>query len=115
MQQDEWRATDGASASDALAKMEMLPGTHASAPDSPFENHTSLFNPCGLTVTVDGRIYIADTGHHRICMVREGILSVLAGSGTRGCVDARGTDAMFAHPCGLAASPDGFLFVAVSL
>ena len=97
--------------------MEVLPGTQAPCNDPPMlqsdSGSAALFNPCGLTVTADGRVYIADTGHHRICVVKDGVLSVLAGSGARGCVDGHGTDAMFAHPCGLAVSPDGYLFVAV--
>jgi len=96
--------------------MEVLPGTQAPCNDPPMlqsdSGSAALFNPCGLTVTADGRVYIADTGHHRICVVKDGVLSVLAGSGARGCVDGHGTDAMFAHPCGLAVSPDGYLFVA---
>lgn len=45
-------------------------------------------------------------------MLKDGVLSVLAGSGARGCNDGRGTEAMFAHPCGLTVSPEGTVFVA---
>ena len=58
-----------------------------------------------------GCTYIADTGHHRICVLKDGVLSVLAGSGARGCWDGRGQEAMFAHPCGLTISPEGTIFV----
>ena len=93
--------------------IEVLEGT---LPPSPEAVHlpgcgTALFNPCGLAVGADGHTYIADTGHHRICVLKNGVLSVLAGSGARGCWDGKGTEAMFAHPCGLAISPEGTIFV----
>lgn len=73
----------------------------------------ALFNPCGLAVSVDGHaVFVADTGHHRICVLTDGVLRVLAGSGARGYADGCGAEAMFAHPCGLAVSPQGTLFVA---
>ena len=74
---------------DTPAPIEVLDGT---LPPSPETVHlpgcgTALFNPCGLAVGADGCTYIADTGHHRICKLQEGVLSVLAGSGARGCWD----------------------------
>lgn len=98
------------------AAIEVLDGT---LPPSPEAVHlpgcgTALFNPCGLAVGADGCTYIADTGHHRICVLKDGVLSVLAGSGARGCWDGRGTEAMFAHPCGLTISPEGTIFVSAA-
>ena len=96
--------------------LDVLDGTLPPSPETMLStsNGVALFNPCGLAVTADGRVFIADTGHHRICMLVDGVLSVLAGSGARGCADGHGPSAMFAHPCGLAISPEGYLFVAVS-
>ena len=94
--------------------IEVLEGT---MPPSPEAVHlggdcgAALFNPCGLAVGADGHTYIADTGHHRICKLADGVLTVLAGSGARGCWDGVGQEAMFAHPCGLAISPEGMIFV----
>ena len=45
-------------------------------------------------------------------MLKDGKLSVLAGTGARGCNDGKASEAMFAHPCGLAVSPEGTVFVA---
>lgn len=99
--------------------LEVLTGTMPPSPEfmacAGSSSGVALFNPCGLAVGMDGRVYIADTGHHRICMVEDGVLYVLAGTGARGCADGPGASAMFAHPCGLAISSEGYLFVAVSL
>ena len=97
-----------------MSLVEVLPGT---LPPTPELIHSSecgaaLFNPCGIATSLDGRVYIADTGHHRICVLQDEKLSVLAGSGARGWADGRGQEAMFAHPCGLAIDPEGNLFVA---
>lgn len=73
----------------------------------------ALFNPCGLAVSAEGhQVFIADTGHHRICVLEDGALRVLAGSGARGYADGKGEAASFAHPCGLAMDSEGTLFVA---
>uniref|UniRef100_A0A6U5EUN1 BTB domain-containing protein n=1 Tax=Calcidiscus leptoporus TaxID=127549 RepID=A0A6U5EUN1_9EUKA len=75
-------------------------------------NAPALFNPCGLAVSAAGAIYIADTGHHRICVLEDGRLRVLAGSGARGYKDGAGQEAAFAHPCGLVIDSENVLFVA---
>jgi len=72
----------------------------------------ALFNPCGLTASANGEVYVADTGHHRICVLKQGGMRVLAGSGARGFADGAGQDAAFAHPCGLAIDSEGTLYVA---
>ena len=41
----------------------------------------ALFNPCGLTASANGEVYVADTGHHRICVLKQDGMRVLAGSG----------------------------------
>ena len=94
--------------------IEVLGGTMPPTPESihSAECGAALFNPCGIACSLDGKVYIADTGHHRICMLKDNVLSVLAGSGARGWADGRGQEAMFAHPCGLAIDTEGTLFVA---
>ena len=66
--------------------VEILEGTLPSTPEGVAA--TSLFNPCGVAVSPTGdRVFIADTGHHRICVLERGGLRVLAGSGARGFAD----------------------------
>ena len=96
-------------ASSNLSPIEILEGT------APTEdpNVASLYNPCGVAVCPMGeRVYIADTGHHRICVLERGGLRVLAGSGTRGFADGAASKAAFAHPCGIALDSSGLLYVA---
>jgi sugar lactone lactonase YvrE len=56
--------------------------------------------PCGLAVGPDGALYIADTGNHRIRVVRNGIVATLAG-GTRGFAVGSGRMAQFDTPVAL--------------
>jgi sugar lactone lactonase YvrE len=77
---------------------------------------TALAFPAGLAVDPRrGRLFIADTGHHRVLVVDLESNEVLdaAGSGTRGLQDGTFAEARFARPRGLAASANGrWLYVA---
>jgi hypothetical protein len=43
--------------------------------------NAELNSPNGITGDQFGRIYIADTGNHRIRMVQDGIITTVAGNG----------------------------------
>jgi DNA-binding beta-propeller fold protein YncE len=60
------------------------------------------------------RLFIADTGHHRIVVTDDsGAVTAVYGSGDPGFADGTGTGAAFSSPQGLALSPDGsVLYVA---
>ena len=68
-------------------------------------------------VVVDGdagRLYVADTNHHRVVVadLETGEVVDVFGSGTRGLRDGVGTAARFDQPQGMALGADGELFVA---
>lgn len=66
--------------------------------------------PSGVAVLSDRAIAIADTGNHRICLLRDGQVTELAG-GAAGSVDGRGPAARFQSPAALTVGPDGALWV----
>jgi sugar lactone lactonase YvrE len=67
-----------------------------------------------IAVDVSGNVVVCDSSDHDIRRVTAaGSVSTVAGLHNRpGQVDAKGTAAMFARPDGIAAAPDGTLFVA---
>ncbi|MDQ6710199.1 MAG: alkyl hydroperoxide reductase [Candidatus Dormibacteraeota bacterium] len=66
----------------------------------------------GKVLASDGRLYIADTNHHRILVAQpDGAIIRILGSGRPGLHDGPGTSAQFQQPQGLA-SGDGVLYVA---
>ncbi len=66
-----------------------------------------------LAIGKDGTLYLADTGNERIRKVAvDGTVTSLAGNGTTGWADGKGTAATFWDPTGLAVADDGTLYVA---
>ena len=78
--------------------------------------HAAQFNaPVGVAVSAGGeRIYVADTYNDRIRLINttDGQVTTLAGGNAPGYADGAGTAALFDTPCGIAATPDGELFIA---
>jgi len=73
-----------------------------------------LSYPCGVTVTADGTLYIADSGNHRIRKVTpSGIISTVAGNGQRSYSGDRGpaTQAAVNQPEGVAVDAAGNIFI----
>jgi len=69
--------------------------------------------PTGVAVDSSGNVYVADYANNRIRKITPaGVVSTLAGSGTRGHVDGPGTTALFDHLIGVAVDSSGNVYVA---
>jgi DNA-binding beta-propeller fold protein YncE len=75
----------------------------------------SLDRPRDVELGPDGRLYVADTDNHRVRAIdlTTGVITTVAGSGTRGFAGDGGpaTDATFNRPFGIAFDRDGNLYV----
>ena len=92
-------------------------GTQGFAGDGAAATAAELDTPSGVAVSVDGRIYIADSHNDRIRVIaQDGTISTFAGSGTRGFSGDYGaaTSATLALPRGLMVTPNGSLLFADS-
>ncbi|MGQ0594444.1 MAG: NHL domain-containing protein, partial [Gammaproteobacteria bacterium] len=77
----------------------------------------SLLYPRTVALSVDGSLYIADTGNHRIRRMRpDGIIATVAGNGNSGFSGDGGpaTQASLAFPAAVAVGADGSLYIADS-
>ncbi len=75
-----------------------------------------LMQPRDVALGADGSLYISDFGANQVYQVANGILSLIAGTGTAG-FSGVGTSALLAQlnaPAGLAADPTGALYIADS-
>jgi sugar lactone lactonase YvrE len=73
-------------------------------------------HPNGIALGADGSIYVADSDNHAIRVIdKSGNVTVLAGNGVQGNIDAVGKEAKFNHPTDLAVAKDGTVYVADSL
>ena len=70
-----------------------------------------LSEPTGLCWK-DGVLYVAESGANRILTITDGAVSVLAGSGAAGMADGDAMQAQMSNPQGVAAAPDGTVYVA---
>ena len=74
-----------------------------------------LNQPAGVAAAPDGRVFIADTGNHRIrALSPSGTLTTIAGRGLRGYAGDAGPalEALLDSPAGLAVDRDGSLYIA---
>ncbi len=68
--------------------------------------------PIGIAVGTDGAVYVADSHNDRIRVVRDGVVSTLAGGDGPGFVDGPGPGARLDTPTGLALDRHGRLWIA---
>ena len=76
---------------------------------------TAQFNtPSGIARAADGRVFVADTFHHRIRVISAdgATVSTYAGDGVSAFADGSTSTARFSSPRGIAVAADGRLFVA---
>ena len=92
--------------------------TYAGSGDNDFADGsalTSQFNaPSGIARAADGRLFVADTAHHRIRVISAdgATVSTYAGDGVENFADGSTSTARFNFPFDVALVADGRLFVA---
>lgn len=89
-------------------------GAKGYAGDGLAATDAALYNPQGLAIDAAGNLYIADTNNHAVRKVgKDGIISTVAGTGTRGYSGDGGlaTKALLNFPTGVAVDPAGNLFI----
>ncbi len=73
----------------------------------------SFNSMAGIAVDANGNVYVSDTGNDLIRKITPaGVVSTMAGNGTRGYLDGTGTSAGFSDPVGIAVDAKGNIYVA---
>ncbi|MFN6018357.1 MAG: choice-of-anchor D domain-containing protein [Verrucomicrobiota bacterium] len=74
-----------------------------------------FFNPHGISVDIEGNVYVTDTGNQRIrSITSKGVVSTLAGSTSTGSKDGPGNQARFNNPLGIAVDGKKNLYISDS-
>ncbi len=74
----------------------------------------SFVMPAAVAVDRDGRVFVADAGANRICVIDHGAVRTIAGGTPAGFADGPAHKARFDLPLGIAVARDGTVFVADS-
>lgn len=90
-----------------------LAGTGSLGYQDGYSSSSRFYSPYGVAVDASGTVYVADTYNNRIRKITpEGMVSTLAGSGTKDDADGKGKLAGFNYPKAVAIDAAGTLFVA---
>ena len=90
----------------------MLAGVEGQIGDSTGSAASALFNaPIGVAVLDDGSVAVADTYNDKVKLIKDGAVTVLAGS-ARGFQDGPSATAKFDTPCGIVLLPGVGIVVA---
>jgi uncharacterized protein (TIGR03437 family) len=76
--------------------------------------NAQFYQPEGVAIDSAGRMYIADTQNNRVRMIANGVITTVAGTGSRGFSgdDGPATSAQLATPVAVAVDPVGNLYIA---
>lgn len=97
---------------DKKGAVSTLAGTEGVIGDADGPALTAKFNaPIGVAILKDGAVVIADTYNDKIKLIKDGVVTTLAGS-SRGFQDGSAASAKFDTPCGIAVMEDGSVIVA---
>lgn len=92
-----------------------LAGSGAAGADNATGTAATFNLPESIAVDATGNLYVADNGNNLIRKITpDGIVTTLAGSGTRGSANGTGTAASFNSPFGVAVDASGSVYVADS-
>jgi sugar lactone lactonase YvrE len=74
----------------------------------------AVFNsPVGITIDKDGNLYVTDQLNYSVRKITaDGKVTTVAGNGSAGAKNGKGTDASFDHPAGITVDLNGNLYVA---
>ena len=76
-------------------------------------NQAKFDTPCGIAVTTDGKIIVADSNNRRLRLVEQnGKTATLAGNGTADLVDGNLSEAFFVQPTAVSINNSGAIYVA---
>lgn len=100
-------------AADGALTFETYAGTGAASTTEGPRLEATFNRPFGLAADEDDTLYVSEMVGNRIRKIApDGTVSTFAGSGTAGVHNAKGTEAWFYQPTGLALAPDKTLYVA---
>lgn len=94
-------------------KVSTIAGSDKGFADSENGQTAKFDTPCGIALTKDGKIIVADAGNKRLRIIEEnGKTSTLAGNGSGDAVDGFLFDAGFVQPLAVAVDDSGAIYVA---